>query len=207
MARTLAQQVGPQVEAATQPFQFALSTRAGTDAAGLLLRATSEIDPQCVIMAIDGIGAFDNISRSAMLSKLCSLPGASALLPFVRMFYTHPSEYLWEDAARVQHRIVQGEGGEQGDALMPMLYSLGQHEGLVAARAQLPPPDGVIADLDDIYLITRREHARASFDLVTQCVRDHCGVDVNMGKCRAWSRAGGPPPPGFCELGRMCGEA
>ena len=26
------------------------------------------------------------------------------------------------------HEIMQGEGGEQGDPLMPMLYALGQHQ-------------------------------------------------------------------------------
>ena len=29
-------------------------------------------------------------------------------------------------------KVVQGEGGEQGDALMPLLFSLGQHGALVA---------------------------------------------------------------------------
>ena len=30
--------------------------------------------------------------------------------------------------------MFQGEGGEQGDALMPLLFSLGQHGALVAVR-------------------------------------------------------------------------
>ena len=54
------------------------------------------------------------------------------LLPFVSTFYGRPSTYLWEDELGVVHDIQQGEGGEQGDALMPMLFRLGQHLALVA---------------------------------------------------------------------------
>ena len=35
------------------------------------------------------------------------------------------------------HRIAQGEGGEQGDPLMPLLSALGQHQALVAAKNRL----------------------------------------------------------------------
>ena len=34
----------------------------------------------------------------------------------------------------VTKHISQGEGGEQGDPLMPMLFALGQHRSLVAFK-------------------------------------------------------------------------
>ena len=40
------------------------------------------------------------------------------------------SSYLWEDSAGTVHTIRQGEGGEQGDALMPLLFAVGQHSVL-----------------------------------------------------------------------------
>ena len=46
------------------------------------------------------------------------------MLPFVRMFYGSPSEYLWEDNQGNVHVVPQGEGGEQGDAMMPLLFCL-----------------------------------------------------------------------------------
>ena len=49
------------------------------------------------------------------------------------------------------HRIPQGEGGEQGDALMP-LFALGQHEALQAVSRQLHPDESVFAFLDDVCL-------------------------------------------------------
>ena len=55
--------------------QFALSTRAGTDCVGHAIRAITDADP---------IGAYDHVLRSAMLTKVCSVPGLRALLPFVR---------------------------------------------------------------------------------------------------------------------------
>ena len=40
------------------------------------------------------------------------------------VFYGRPSTYLWEDEEGTVHTIIQGEGGEQSDALMPLLFSL-----------------------------------------------------------------------------------
>ena len=72
-----------------------------------------------------------------MLEALMELPGGSAALPFVGVFYGQPSRYLWEDESGMVHTICQGEGGEQGDALMPLLFSLGQHAALEAVHRRL----------------------------------------------------------------------
>ena len=50
-----------------------------------------------------------------MLQGLLSVPGARAVVPFVRAFYGTDSIYLWTDNANVTHDIRQAEGGEQGD--------------------------------------------------------------------------------------------
>ena len=46
LARTLAQQFGPQAEAATHPFQYALSTRAGTECVAHLVQALTSSDKE-----------------------------------------------------------------------------------------------------------------------------------------------------------------
>ena len=66
---------------------------------------------------------------------LMEMPGGSEALPHVRLSYGQPSRCLWEDESGNVHHIHQGEGGEQGDALMPLLFSLGQHSALEAVRA------------------------------------------------------------------------
>jgi hypothetical protein len=121
VARTLAQQFAKQFDAATLPYQFALNTRAGTDCLGLFLRALTDLDPDLVIVSLDGIGAYDHIKRSEMLRKLHTLPRANAALPFVRLFYGTASKYTWYDDDGTAHAVRQGEGGEQGDPLMPAL--------------------------------------------------------------------------------------
>ena len=58
------------------------------------------------------------------------IDGGDAVLPFVRQFYGHPSAHIWEDDMGNVHEIAQGEGGEQGDPLMPLLFCLRQHRSL-----------------------------------------------------------------------------
>ena len=67
------------------------------------------------VFLIDGISAFDSTSQETMLRGLCQAEGGVSALPFVRMFHGERSIYLWE-----------GEGGgEQGNLLMPLLFTLG----------------------------------------------------------------------------------
>ena len=73
--------------------------------------------------------------RGAVLQGLCNV--SPSAVPFVRQFHGSPSRYLWENDFGEVRDIDQGEGGEQGDPLMPMLFSLGQHNALRAAQARL----------------------------------------------------------------------
>ena len=93
IAKTLARQFGEEMEEACAPFQFALSTRAGTYCMGHIIRFLTDLDPETTVLSIDGIGAYDHIYRSSMLGKLHSLPNANKLLPFVRLSYGSPSTY------------------------------------------------------------------------------------------------------------------
>ena len=111
-----------------------------------------------------------------MLGKLYRTPALRALLPFVRLFYGRASEYPWTDDAGNQRTIRQGEGGEQGDPLMPALYALGQHDGLRAGADQLHADDFVVAYLDDLYVKTTKERAYAAFTAVSQAAKHHAGV-------------------------------
>ena len=58
-----------------------------------------------------------------MLEGLQTVEGGDTALPFVRQFYGSASSYLWEDQEGTVHTILQAEGGEQGDPLMPALFS------------------------------------------------------------------------------------
>ena len=111
VSRTLAQQFAEQFKQACAPFQYALSTRAGPEA---LVRAATEADPRTTILGIDGVGAYDHISRASMLGGLRDHAQLSGLPPFAAMFYARSSRYLFYDAegrARSAARGGRGAGG------------------------------------------------------------------------------------------------
>ena len=137
VGRVLAQHFAPRLQEACLPFQYGLSTRSGTEAVSRLLRAAAEADPRATILSVDAVGAFDHVSRQAMLGALAANPALQSLLPYARQFYAEPSSYNWYDDAGVAHEVLQAEGGEQGDPLMPALHSLAQHPALADTQALL----------------------------------------------------------------------
>ena len=114
-------------------------------------------------------------------------------LPFVRQFYCNPSRYLLEDDEGVVHEIDQGEGGEQGDPLMPLLFSLGQHAALRAVQRQLLPGELVLAYLDDIYVITTPDRVLAVYNLLQAELWRHARIRVHDGKTQVWNKSGMRP--------------
>ena len=67
-------------------------------------------------------------------------------------FVVHHRNNLWEDDERTFHRISQGEGGEQGETLMPLLFSVGQHRALEASHRGMNPGEFLMAFHDDVYM-------------------------------------------------------
>ena len=165
VGKALAKDFGDTFLSATWPFQYALQTRAGTDAVGQALRLLTDAFPDLVVVSLDGVGAFDHVQRSSILKKLLATPELHCLVPYVRLWYARQSRFLWTDDKGVVHEVVQGEGGEQGDPLMPVLFALALHDSLVAARHKLHEEDFSFAFLDDLYVVTMRERARQACDV------------------------------------------
>ena len=103
-----------------------------------------------------------------MLHKLSARPDLEPLLPFVRLWYARRSHFLWTDDSNTTHDVFQGEGGEQGDPLMPALFALAQHDALEAAAGQLREGERLLAFLDDLYVVTSRDRDRAAFETVAE---------------------------------------
>ena len=97
VARTIAQQISEAVEAATAPFQYVLTTKAGCECVAHAVQALTEQLPDATILSTDGVGAFDLVSRESMLRGLMRCPGESSVMPFAQMFHGQPSAYLWQD--------------------------------------------------------------------------------------------------------------
>ena len=68
VSKAIAFELAPAFHAATAPFQYALSTRADAEAAARVLSVLLEDGPTKTLLSVDGVGAYDHISRQAMLA-------------------------------------------------------------------------------------------------------------------------------------------
>ena len=101
---------------------------------------------------------------------------------------------FWEDDVGEVHIIPQGEGGEQGDPLMPLLFCLGQHPALAAVSAGLRDGERLFAFHDDLYIVCRPERVGAVHDLLRRYLWQHAGISFHAGKTKVWNRSGACPP-------------
>ena len=202
VSRTLAKQFVQQVEDATAPFQYALKTRAGCECVAHIFQSLTEVDPSTTVISVDGVGAFDMVSRAAMLSGLLDMEEGERLLPFVRMFYSQPSSYLFDDEAGETHTVQQGEGGEQGDALMPLFFSLGQQRALRAIAGELQAGGRLFAFLDDLYVSCQPARVAAVHRSMRIELWRHSKISVHHGKTKLWNKAG-ILPSGVEELQQL----
>ena len=174
------------------PHQYGLSTRTDTEAVSRLLRAATEACPRATILSVDAGCAFDHVSRGAMLGALHA--SRAPLLPsFARQFYSSPSVYIhggmttYDDGCA--HDVGQGEGGEQGDPLMPAFYALAQHDTLCDLQRQLGDGEAVFAFFDDVYIIALPEWIRALYDALSAALWGRAQICLHEGKTRIWNAA------------------
>ena len=92
----------------------------GCECVAHAVQALIDVDRRATILSIDGIGVFDLVSGVPCWKARGQ---STAALPFGKQFYGSPSRYIWEDEKGFNHDILQGEGGEQGDPLMPTLLA------------------------------------------------------------------------------------
>ena len=200
VGRTLAKQFMKEFEVECSPFQYALSTRAGTDCVGHMLRAATDHDPTATVLKVDGIKAYDHVLRSAMLVRLSRMRGARALLPFVRLSYATPSTYVWFDNQGERRTVTQAEGGEQGDPLMPLLFSIGIQGALEEVSTLLVAGEQLCAFLDDVYIVCQPCRVRFLYDRLGEALLRVAGIRLHQGKTRVWNKSQ-LQPPNVEELG------
>ena len=152
------------------------------------------------VTSIDGVGAYDHVHRSAMLAKLLEIPELQGPLKFARFACAETTTYVWEDDEGVRHHIRQGEGGEQGDPLMPLLFSLGVHNALAAGKSRMAPGEHLLAFLDDTYILSLPQRARPLYDVMDTTLETGAGIQLHTGKTRIWNR-GGIRPQDIDDLG------
>ena len=87
VAKTMALQFMTRFETATKPFQQALVTRAGCENIAHAVHVVTDMDPRATVFSIDG--AFDLISRLAVMCAVHRMPDGRTILPFVLQFHGH----------------------------------------------------------------------------------------------------------------------
>ena len=103
---------------------------------------------------------------------------------FVHMFHGRPSANLWGDAGGTVPT------GEQGDALMPLLFSLGQHSGLEATHRRLRVNEKLFAYLDDVHIASKPDKAGAAHASLEENLFGHARIRIHTGKTHMWNKFG-----------------
>jgi len=195
VGRCLAQQYAAAFMRATHPHQFALSTRAGTDALARMVTAICERDPRATVVGLDGVGAYDHVKRASIFRALLQRPELHALIPFTRLFYAHTSSYLYQDTL-----ISQGEGVEQGDALAPAYFSLAITHALQLAAAELKEGEHLFSFLDDVFVVASPARVVDIAACTAALIQEKAGIQPKLGKFFAYN-TGGLRPTGVERWG------
>ena len=116
------------------------------------------------------------------------------MLPFVRFFNGSPSTFLWEDEMGAVTFVPQGEGGEQGVPLMPLLFSLGQHRGLSAVAETSGPREHLVGFLDDVYVATNSPARTVdAHNILGEEMWRHAKITLHHRKTVIWNKRGRAP--------------
>ena len=174
-----------------------------------MTRLLTDMDDDTTVSSLDGIGAYDHVSRACFLEELRNNADLAPLLPFVRLWYSRPSTYTWRDESGTVHNIAQAEGVEQGDPLSPLLFSLAVHLALTHAQESLREGEYLFAFLDDVYTVTPKRRATEVARLV-DTRRAKVGQVSDLEQRRRAGTggdrrtSGGRPEAGGAHLGRRC---
>ena len=183
IARTIAQEIGETVQSATAPYQYALKTRAGTECVSHILQTLVESDANATIISIDGIGAFDLVSRNAMLRGLKEMDAGDRVLPFVRLRCTFGRTRLEKCRTYLRERVST------------KVISSCHCSSVSPCTRLLREGEKLFAFLDEVYLVCQPERVLKVFRLVETALWIHSRISVHRGKTQLWNRSGTTPSP------------
>ena len=110
----------------------------------------------------------------------CFRPGSGVTHPSVRMLYGGNSGYLFFHGSSHVNALVQSEGGEQSDPLMPELLALGIHRALQAGHSIIRPRD----DFGRCIHHVPSRKGRLEFSCKRAALAVHANIDLHRGRPR-----------------------
>ena len=182
----MAKQMATEVEKAHSTFQCALSTKAGCECVANIMQTLTDQDAEAIMVSIDGSGR--TICKQCWRA-CCDGEGRSDP-PLVNTFLWQSIDF-WGDETGTSQDIPQGEGGEQGDTLMPLLFALG-----------LPPPRSgesccrARRSSRSLMTCTSSVHHHRVLEvhrILEEELRSHAQISLHHGKTQVWKRSGVPP--------------
>ena len=84
----------------------------------------------------------------------------------MRLFLDSPSTYIWEDEVGDVWHVCQGGSGEQGDPLMPLLFSLGSGSASFALWNDFT--SSAPSRVGEVYLLLQRHLLEQIADVLKQ---------------------------------------
>ena len=174
-----------------------LATKAGCERVSHVLQTTTDRDSRTVV-SIDDVGAYDLISRNAMMERVLRMEQGDQILPFVRCFYGSPSTYLSEMKQENVQDIPQGEGARR-----PLRSCL--HWVCTAHLVQCGSDCGteiVFAFLDDVHVICAPGRVLDVYKFLEEEIFAHTHIRMHHEKTQVWNR-GSVIPPGIETLTRV----
>ena len=168
------------MERVTAPFQYAMTTRAGNGVCCAGSSSSHGGQPQRNSHVVG--------RRVSVRSDIAESDAGKFGIPGGAGFAIRAS-YLWGGDSGVR-TIKQGEGGEQGDAMMPLSFSLGQHAALHAVQGRLEAGERLFAFLDDIWVVTAPDSVGPAYTAIREALWEHSRIRVHVGKTKVWNSGG-----------------
>ena len=113
VAKSLAMLFGAEAERVCVPFQFALSTRAGTDCVGHAVRLATDLDPRATVLSIDGVGAYDHVGAGQCWPIFLLVESLRGLLPTFGQHMLNHRAVIGKTIGRVRHPTTRRRGARR----------------------------------------------------------------------------------------------
>ena len=187
VARTMSQQLMEAVQAATAPFQYAMSTKSGCECIAHALQGLTEMDPR----------ATSNVVRIARCSRRKFSIAFCVHVPWIR-FQLFVGRCAWtrpHDCARRGRRT-----GRRHDA-SPVLSRPAQ--GVGSGAVSNGAGGGVLlAFLDDVHTVSPPGRVSTVHSVLDEALWSEAGIRIHQGKTQIWNQPG-EKPEGCEELERV----
>ncbi len=184
-----------EIRSLLQPLQLGIATAGGCEIVLHALQAIHENEQEPrVIVSLDFSNAFQEISRSHILSSVAEIPSLKKLFSLIWWSYARKSPMLLMDTDRkISNVLLSTTGVRQGCPLGSLLFCLGVRE-LYANVAKIDPRGHIFAIIDDLTLAVKAENARECLEYI-ETEAPKIGLRLGYHKSSALCNSNNPTPP------------